>query len=677
MESGKGGTMKPDKFNRKTMSRFYYYSEIAEFITDSESFILGELSKKHEFSLEEQQRNAWTIEIKQLKRWLQGLNGYLIFEYSIPRMGKRVDCVVLSGAVIFVIEFKVGYSSYDGYAIDQVTDYALDLKNFHEQSHARKIIPILICTEAREEFIKNEFDPDGVARPILSNGNSLRYIVESISNDITEPPINATEWVNSRYCPTPTIIEAAQALYKGHSVREISRSDAGAINLTNTANAIFDIIAESKKNHKKSICFVTGVPGAGKTLAGLNLANSWHNNNSSEHAVFLSGNGPLVEVLRNALARNEAANAKENGLKQKKSVTMSKARAFIQNIQHFRDDSLESQHPPVEQVVVFDEAQRAWTLKQTAAFMKTKKGKSDFKQSEPEFLIGVLDRRPDWATIICLIGGGQEINTGEAGLHEWFDSLRRSYPSWSIYISSKLTDYEYTRGRDLFNDEDLHRITTNDNLHLSVSIRSFRSEKVAAFVKATLDCDIEQARSLYNTINNSYPILLTRELKIAKEWLSNTARGTERYGLIASSGALRLRPFGINVKTPIEPKNWFLNGKTDIRSSYYLEDVATEFDIQGLELDWACVAWDANLRYNGKEWAYKVFRGTSWQDVKDPDSRLFLKNAYRVLLTRARQGMIIFIPRGSKNDHTRLPSFYDKTYEYLCSLGINEIGKNE
>jgi len=248
------------------------------------------------------------------------------------------------------------------------------------------------------------------------------------------------------------------------------------------------------------------VPGAGKTLAGLNLANSWHNNNSSEHSVFLSGNGPLVEVLRNALARNEAANAKENGLKQKKSVTMSKARAFIQNIQHFRDDSLESQHPPVEQVVVFDEAQRAWTLKQTAAFMKTKKGKSDFKQSEPEFLIGVLDRRPDWATIICLIGGGQEINTGEAGLHEWFDSLRRSYPSWSIYISSKLTDYEYTRGRDLFNDEDLHRITTNDNLHLSVSIRSFRSEKVAAFVKATLDCDIEQARSLYNTINNSYPI---------------------------------------------------------------------------------------------------------------------------------------------------------------------------
>jgi hypothetical protein len=657
------------------MSRYYYYREIAEFITDSDSFILGELAKYHEFSLEEQQRNAWSIEIKQLKRWLPGLNGYLIFEYSIPRMGKRVDCVIISGAAIFIIEFKIGSLTYEGHAFDQVTDYALDLKNFHEQSHARKIIPILICTEAREEFISEEFDPDGVARPILSNGNSLRHVIESISNDIAEPPINATEWANSKYCPTPTIVEAAQALYKGHSVQEISRSDAGAINLSNTANAIFDIIADSKRNHKKSICFITGVPGAGKTLAGLNIANSWHNESNSEHAVFLSGNGPLVEVLREALARNELANAKENGRKQKKSVTISKAKAFIQNIHHFRDDALESQLPPIEQVVVFDEAQRAWTLKQTASFMKKKKGKSDFNQSEPEFLIGVMDRHCEWAVIICLIGGGQEINTGEAGLHEWFDSLKYSFPYWSIYISSKLSDYEYTQGRELFGDEELTRITINDNLHLSVSIRSFRSENVAAFVKATLDCDIEQARSLYNTIKNSYPILITRELKLAKEWLSNKARGTERYGLIASSGALRLRPFGINVKTPIEPKNWFLNGKTDIRSSYYLEDVATEFDIQGLELDWACVAWDADLRYNGKEWTSKSFRGTSWHDVNDPDSKLFLKNAYRVLLTRARQGMIIFVPYGSNNDHTRLPAFYDKTYEYLCSLGIEEIGK--
>jgi hypothetical protein len=657
------------------MSRFYYYRDIAEFITDSDSFILGELATKHEFSLEEQQRNAWTIEIKQLKRWLTGLNGHLIFEYSIPRMGKRVDCVIISGAAIFVIEFKIGSMSYESHAIDQVTDYALDLKNFHEQSHARKIIPILICTESREEYINIEFDPDGIARPLLSNGNSLRYIIEYLSNDTIESPINVNEWVDSKYCPTPTIIEAAQVLYRGHSVKEISRSDAGAINLSNTANAIFDIIADSKRSHKKSICFITGVPGAGKTLAGLNLANSWHNESNSEHAVFLSGNGPLVEVLREALARNEVLSAKENGIRQKKTLTISKAKAFIQNIHHFRDDALESQQPPIEQVVVFDEAQRAWTRKQTASFMKTKKGKLDFNQSEPEFLIGVLDRHSDWATIICLIGGGQEINTGEAGLHEWFDSLKNSFPNWSIYISSKLSDYEYTQGRDLFDEEDLPRITTNDNLHLSVSIRSFRSEKVAAFVKAALDCDVDYARSFYDKINNSFPILITRELKIAKEWLSNKARGTERYGLIASSGGLRLRPFGINVKSPIEPKNWFLNGKTDIRSSYFLEDVATEFDIQGLELDWACIAWDADLRHNGTDWGFKSFRGTSWQDVRDSDSKLFLKNAYRVLLTRARQGMIIFIPHGSNNDHTRLPAFYDKTYEYLCSLGIEEIGK--
>jgi hypothetical protein len=655
------------------MSRYYYRKIISDFQDESPKSILGELTSNHEFSLEEQQKNSWIIQINLLKGWLREISGEIIFEYSIPRMGKRIDCVVISKSVVFAIEFKVGANAYENHAVTQVTDYALDLKNFHEQSHSKKIVPILICTEAEDQIPVIDFYQDGLAKTIFTNGKTLSKIISLANHQVTEDPINADVWLDSIYKPTPTIIEAAQALYQGHNVEEISRSDAGAINLSRTAKAISSIIEDCKKNNKKAICFLTGVPGAGKTLAGLNLANSWHNEDDSEHAVFLSGNGPLVDVLREALARNEVETAKDKGEKKKKSTTISKAKAFIQNIHHFRDDALENAKAPIERVVVFDEAQRAWTLKQTASFMKTKKGKSNFNQSEPEFLISVIDRHLDWATIICLIGGGQEINTGEAGLQEWFASLKRSFPSWNIHISNKLTDYEYTQGKALYDLNSSSKVCLHQDLHLSVSVRSFRSEKVAAFVKALLDCDSEKAKALYSVIEDTFPIFITRDIEGAKKWLRSQARGSERYGLIASSGAIRLKPFAINVKNSIDPINWFLNDSNDIRSSYFLEDVATEFDIQGLELDWTCVAWDADLRHNGEEWLLRSFRGAKWQVVKDEDSKRYLKNAYRVLLTRARQGMVIFVPYGSSQDETRQPHFYDETYNYLRSLGLNEI----
>jgi len=655
------------------MSRYYYKNNITDFLVESTGSILGELAANHEFSLEEQQRNSWVTQIELLKIWLKNTLCEIIFEYNIPRMGKRIDCVIISGSTVFAVEFKVGAQSYENHAINQVTDYALDLKNFHEQSHIRNIVPVLICTNAPDQTPRLDFYSDGIAKTQLTNGQSLASIVSIAQSKSKASEIIADDWVGSIYKPTPTIIEAAQALYCGHSVEEISRSDAGAINLSKTAKAISEIINNSKQNGIKSICFLTGVPGAGKTLAGLNLANSWHNEDESEHAVFLSGNGPLVDVLREALARNEVETARENGEKKKKSSTISKAKAFIQNIHHFRDDALENTKAPIERVIVFDEAQRAWTLKQTASFMKTKKGKKDFNQSEPEFLIGVMDRHSDWATIICLIGGGQEINTGEAGLHEWFLSLKRSFPNWNIHISSKLSDFEYTQGAALYNENDLERVHLHDDLHLSVSVRSFRSEKVAAFVKAVLDCDSETAKELYSEVQSTYPIHITRDISCAKSWLRSKARGSERYGLLASSGAIRLKPFTINVKNSIDPINWFLNNDKDIRSSYFLEDVATEFDIQGLELDWACIAWDADLRHNGTEWLHKSFRGTKWQTVNDEDAKRYLKNAYRVLLTRARQGMVIFVPNGSSEDETRPHSFYNETFNYLKELGVVEI----
>ena len=654
------------------MNRSYYSASTERFLEDESDLILGELTRHHEFALEDLQRNAWIEQIAILKKELTGIpDSYLAFEYSIPRMGKRVDVVVLYEGRIFVLEFKVGTCEYSKFASEQALDYAIDLKNFHEQSHTRELIPLVISTEAPAcDMIINKYS-DGVYFPLKANKNNIVSIIKkvTVANDCIKE-LNAELWFNSIYKPTPTIIEAAQALYNGHSVKEISRSDSGTINLGKTSDTISKIIDLSKTNHRKSICFITGVPGAGKTLAGLNIANERHNIDEGEHAVFLSGNGPLVDVLQEALARNEVLEKKGTGQKVTKNQALIKTKAFIQNIHHFRDDALQSDLPPIEKVAVFDEAQRAWNLKQTSSFMARKKGISDFAMSEPEFLISVLDRHEDWAIIICLIGGGQEINTGEGGLNEWFTAIKKDYPYWDVYVSNKLTDKEYTNGEDIYSSLTEQQLTVKNELHLSVSVRSYRSEKLASFVKAILDSNENEAKFIFSQLKSDYPIVVTRNLDKAKQWLREKSRGGEGMGLIASSGAYRLKPYGIHMKSEIDPKTWFLNSSNDVRSSGFLEDVATEFDIQGLELDWTCIAWDANLRKNHSGWEYKNFRGTEWQNINDEDRKRYLLNTYRVLLTRARQGMVIFIPEGSEIDRTRLPEFYNPIYDYFIRCGV-------
>ena len=656
------------------IKKAYYQEKISAFVTNDSASILGHLTSQHEFSLDERQRNSWQSQINLLKSWILDFEGNIAFEYSIPRMGKRIDCVLIIRNVVFVIEFKVGSDNFDSASHNQTIDYALDLKNFHSESHEALLAPILVCTEASEKTEQSLIiSNDQLTNIFYTNGSKLAKHINDVLKIATGKIIDAEAWFDSIYKPTPTIIEAAQALYRGHNIEEISRSDSGAINLSKTSLKITEIIDDAKLNKKKAICFITGVPGAGKTLAGLNIANAWQDAENSEHAVFLSGNGPLVDILREALARDEVKSAKEKGETLSKTQSLSKAKSFIQNIHHFRDDAITSTNAPIEHVVIFDEAQRAWTEKQASSFMKTKKGVLNFDQSEPEFLISVMDRHKEWGVIICLIGGGQEINKGEAGIKEWFFSLFKSFPDWNIHVSDQLTDYEYTQGNSLMPNNENHRIHIEENLHLSVSIRSFRSENVSAFVKALLDTDIDQARNYYENFKSDYPIVITRDITKAKLWLREKARGTERYGLIASSGGIRLRPYAIQVKNSMKPADWFLNDKNDVRSSYYLEDVATQFDIQGLELDWVCVAWDADLRMIDNNWIHKKFVGSKWTDIRDPTDRNYLKNTYRVLLTRARQGMVIFIPEGSNGDVTRLPAMYDDTYEYLKSLGIQEL----
>jgi DUF2075 family protein/DNA polymerase III delta prime subunit len=651
------------------MPRSYYSQNLEDFFTDNTNFILGKLTKNHQFTLEEQQRNTWIKQIDILKNELRGLtSGHILFEYSIPRMGKRADIILIHSGFVFVIEFKVNATQYHSADIEQCLDYALDLKNFQEGSHNISLVPILISTKAQKFQNILEKYPDGIFKPLKCNSDNIRETIDSVCKKFTGDKIDSIQWENSQYKPTPTIIEAAQALYQGHDVKEIARSDSGADNLVKTAEAINQIIEKSKKEKIKSICFITGVPGAGKTLAGLNLANERHNFEEEEHAVFLSGNGPLVAVLQEALARDQAKNSEIT-----KTEALRKSKAFIQNIHFFRDEALDNQNPPIEKVVVFDEAQRAWNLKQTASFMKKKRGHDNFNQSEPEFLISVLDRHDDWAVIICLIGGGQEINVGEAGLPGWFTAIKNHYLNWHVYISPEITDIEYTRGNELGKLLSGIKYQSDKNLHLKTSMRSFRNKNVSEFVKEILDCKKDNATKLYSQLKENYPFVITRNINTAKQWIKNKARANERFGLVASSNAKRLKPYGIFVEIDINAPNWFLNPKDDVRSSYYLEYVATEFSIQGLELDWTCIAWDADMRLENNSWNYYDFMGTKWRNVKDEENRLYHKNTYRVLLTRARQGLVIFIPKGDETDHTRPPEFYDNVYNYFKEIGIEEI----
>lgn len=652
------------------MQRAYYSSSVSEFLEKNDFTIFGEITSNDQFAAEDLQKNTWKKEIEILKRELaNSKEGHLLFEYTIPRIGNRIDNVLLYKGIVFLLEFKVGEASYPNSAVEQVTDYALDLSCFHKESHNKLLVPILICTGAPKKVQTIKWMKDNILETYCCNESNIGEYISEICSRYKRDDFNTDSWINSPYMPTPTIIEAAKALYTGHNVEDISRNDASAKNLNQTTEAINHIINESKANNKKSICFITGVPGAGKTLAGLNIAIERQKTDENEHAVFLSGNGPLVDVLQEALARDDV---QRNGTK--KTEAMRKAKEFIQIIHHFRDDAISVDTPPIERVAVFDEAQRAWDKPNLTDFMKRKKGVLDFNMSEPEFLISILNRHKGWATIVCLIGGGQEINKGEsAGISGWFESIRNDYPDWNVYISNKITDEEYSKGNTF--DElaaGIHYKIIED-LHLSVSLRSFRSENVAAFVKAFLDVDIDEAKALYTQFKDDYPICMTRDFEAAKKWVKEKAKGSQRYGMTASSGAKRLRKYGVWVQNKVDAPNWFLNGKDDVRSSYFLEETATEFDIQGLELDWTIVCWDANLRFNNNQFEFYNFTGTKWQNINKEDNVLYLKNAYRVLLTRARQGFIIFIPRGDEDDRTMKPEFYDGVYSYLKNIGIQEV----
>ena len=646
------------------MVKLGYESSINEFKNEDNNYTLGELTKNYNFELGDLQKNAWISQINILKEQLSPIdNGDIIFEYTIPRMGSIIDNVLLIDGLVFIIEFKVGETEYKKADLDQLENYIKILKNYHYESRNNIIIPILVATEA--EIINNQFElhENNIFSILKANKENLYDIISKICQEY-KTDNDLSNWSKSKYAPTPSILEAARKLYETHEVEDIKTYSSDDLFLAETEQSIDEIITNSKNNNQRSIIFLTGVPGAGKTLIGLNTATK-RSVTDDEPAVFLSGNGPLVKVLQEALARDSS---KRNNIT--KNAAKIKVISFIQPIHQFRDDAIDNDDVQHEKIVIFDEAQSAWTQDQTETFMKNKKQIENFGMSEPEFLISIMDRQKDWTVIICLVGQGQEINKGEAGINEWFKALSNKFQNWHIYASKKSLDIN-----NQF--EDL-TINDNDKLFLYSTIRSLDAPNLPNFIEYLLNNDKDKAINMLKEFNDEYPLYITRNLNAAKKWIKQeTAEeaDTIRYGLLAQSNGLRLIPEGIFVKNNINQEAWFLNETEDVRSSNHLEIPATEFDIQGLEIDYTIMAWDANLRYIDGEFEYYKFKGTKWNKIRDTNEieRNYLINSYRVLLTRARRGMVIFVPDGDDEDATRPSEYYDGTYEYLKSIGIKEL----
>ena len=705
-------------------NRCLYAAMFSEFLSKEPLAVLGTLHNNYHGDALTTTDEAWMGEIELMQQVLEPWReeqGQIVFEYDIPRLGKRIDVVLLLRGMIFCLEFKVGKKEEFQAGIEQVMDYALDLKNFHLFSHDKKIVPILIPTKYKE--YTTVFQPsvynDDIYNPMITGEEHLQELISKVLEHAGAKREDGgiDNWLISPYAPTPTIIEAARTLYENHSVDDITRHEADKVSTDTTINYILQVIQQSKDRQQKSICFVTGVPGAGKTLVGLDVAikQTYKDGELDKEngAVYLSGNGPLVAVLIEALARDNQKKCSERGERKNMSDSRREVSEFIQIIHRYRDNMLAKIKNPVENgeleidpekavklaatgygevehVAIFDEAQRSWTHKRIADYLKrggtygNKLKVPNFPMSEAEFLIWSLDQREDWAVIICLVGGGQEINTGEAGITEWIKALNNRFKHWNVFISNKLTDPEYAEGRvnDLLRENS--NVTFSDSLHLAVSLRSFRAETLSAFIHSLLSF-APDASSLYQDVKQKkYPIILTRDMDKARKWLRKMARGTQQTGVLVTKVAARFKPLAVNI-LPQGDENavhWFLEDKTDIRSSNYLEDAATEIQVQGLELDYACVLWDADMRCEEGSWAYYKFNGKNkWNPENNNESRKYMLNAYRVLLTRARQGIVICVPYGNSNktpegfpeDPTRLPVFYNGTYEYLKSLGLEEL----
>ena len=622
------------------------------------------------------QIEAWQREIRLLKAQLTDprvQDWFIILEYELPRRSRRPDVILLSSTTIFVVEFKVGALGYDAASCWQANSYARDLRDFHAESDRRRIVPILCATDAEQGsldqlcFYGSEVE---VADLIRTNGSNLCSCLlrcEQHANIATAAPIVPELWLKSAYRPTPTIIEAAVRLYEGHGVRELSHRHAH--NLDQTTDMLVREIDEARIYGRRVICFVTGIPGAGKTLTGLDVVHDKNLCQSNSLAgIFLSGNGPLIKIIREALVKSQISQGRT------KHDCEHEVTTFIQNVHLFL--RFHREHPterPHENVVVFDEAQRAWNLSQMVR-------KQNVDASEATLLFDVMERLPDWAVIIALVGGGQEIFLGEAGLEEWGRALEKRSVLWRVVAAPEvLIGGESVAGHRLFDDKIPGNVSYREDrlAHLQVVVRNHRAQRWAEWVNELLSFRFDTARTLFPD-TWEFPCFVTRSIENARGWLRMHHRldPEQRIGLVATSKDHRLRAYGIERSSAFllnyAFEKWFLEPDTDIRSSVSLEVAASEFECQGLELDWVGMCWGGDLTpsTDNSTWDYRKFRGAKWQNVKKEDERAYTRNRYRVLLTRARNGLVIWVPKGDTDDPTRDPKGFERVFTALRTAGV-------
>jgi hypothetical protein len=599
----------------------------------------------------------------------------LLLEYEIPRRQKRPDVILLADDLIFVIEFKVGAEKFSGTDEWQAYSYALDLRDFHAASRGKTIVPVLVATSAPGFHTPAQLGHGGTSGAVLpvqkTNSQQLAGLITEIYGACSckgAPAINAEEWENAAYRPTPTIIEAAEMLFAGNTVADISH--AFATNLTATTDAVVHSVKQSQREGVRTICFITGTPGAGKTLAGLNAVHNPELRREGRPAgIFLSGNGPLVAIIREALARAEMSRGKP------KAEAIRVVKTFVAPVHDFlaHYGIKNRSEVPSEHAIVFDEAQRAWNEQK----MRSKKRG---ELSEPRLLLQIMERLPDWCTVIALVGGGQEIHSGEGGLEEWGAALNSRPVPWRVIVSPDLLQGGASvAGHRLFATAPASNLDVVEcsALHLAVSVRCPREKMLGQWVDGVL----RNAPVAAELGGREFPIVLTRDLSLAREWLRSHSDASDRAGLLASSGALRLRADGIEVSSGFRVgypyAEWFLAGAEDTRSSKLLEVAASEFECQGLELDWTCVCWggDFTIDPGTGKWGYLKFSGKGWQNVRKAENRVYIANKYRVLLTRARKGMVIWIPEGDSNDATRDSGALNATAKYLSECGIEWLSR--
>lgn len=690
----------------------YYQASIKEFLNSDSNSIVGQLNLGGTEFVQQYTRStiSWNNSIELLKNTFIELSivdftvskWHILFEYELPRIPWRIDAIILANDVIFVIEFKDDRECYQSADVEQSLKYAYALHNFHLESSCRVIVPILLAPKASLESNYIKLNPQVTYKTCLkANANNLSKIVYQAYEDyhnLNFQTIEPLKWDKSDYQPSLTIIEAAKALFADQKVEAITRSGADDDDLRNTTNYLIEKINLARNENKKIICFVTGVPGAGKTLVGLNLVHETTQfGDHYSNTAYFSGNTPLVNVLREALSSDNYGKEIENYKLNKTNLIRPKKvnseiifLSKIQNLHLFVKEFILGKVKPHERIVVFDEAQRCWDAKHFNNKSKQNQNREKERfispnKSEAEMIIEFMNGHDGWAVIVALVGPGQEINTGEAGISEWGNAIINKFRHWEVYTSRELTESNSKLvSKPLFDEgQDLSEliIHKDDRLFLKVNQRSFKAKDLISWVDLLLSNHPEKAHELSFALKKHFPLFITRDINTVKKILKSKKGPGQRIGLIASSQGLRLRPHGVIVReADFDECSWFLNDEDDIRSSNFLEIVATEYKVQGLELDWAGICWDADLRRSKSnsiietDWEYKTFSGKKWsKNEKSNEELMFIKNTYRVLLTRSREGIVIFVPKGDEEDRTRLPEFYDPIFDYLVSCGMDEM----